>query len=81
MQKNAGIPSPPVQLLPQICMMQPTSSPSSYQTQYLALKEFPPMSEYTQNQYRYMLRVPNSTDVDASGQQKKTSAAEVVLNW
>ena len=80
-KEDVRIPPPLVQLLPQICMMQPTSNPSSYQTQYPALREFHPMSEYTQNQYRYMPRVPNPTDVDASGQQKKTSTVEDVLNW
>ena len=61
-------------------MMQPAGSPSFYQTQYFALREFPPTREYTQDQYRYMPRVPNPTDVDATGQQKKTFAAKAVLN-
>ena len=65
--------------MPQIYMIQPTSS--SYQTQFPPLREFPPVREYTQDQYRYLPQVPNPTDVDASGHQKKTSAAEAVLNW
>ena len=60
--------------------MQPTFGSSSYQAQYPALREFPPMLEYMKDKYRYMPQVPNLTDVDASGQQKKTSAAEAVLN-
>ena len=59
-------------------MFQPTSSPSTYIPQ---LREFPPLHEYNRDQYRYLPQVPNPTDVDASGQQKKTSAAEAVLNW
>ena len=62
-------------------MMQPADSPNSYHTQYPALREFLPMREYTQDQYRYMPRMPNPIDVDATGQQKKISAAEAVLNW
>ena len=73
------LPSTPVQSLPQICMMQQTES--SYQAQYPALREFPPMSEYMRDKYKYMPQVPNPTDVDATGQQKKSSLAEAVLNW
>ena len=67
-----------VQSLPQICMMQQTGS--SYQAQFPALREFPPMSEYMRDKYRYVPQMPNPTDVDASRQQKKTFAAEAVLN-
>ena len=60
-------------------MIQPSSS--SYQTQFPYLREFPPMREYIQDQYRYLPQVPNPIDVDASGHQKKIYAAEAVLNW
>ena len=51
---KADVPTshPSVQSLPQICMMQQIGN--SYQAQYPALREFPPMLEYMRDKYRYM---------------------------
>ena len=53
---KATVKTVPVQSLPQICMFQPTSSPSTYIPQ---LREFPPLHEYNRDQYRYLPQVPN----------------------
>ena len=72
-KEKQKIPKESVQL-PQVCMIQLDSSRSYNIT-------FPPLREYNQDQYKYMLQIPNSTDIDAKGNQQKASTVEAILNW
>ncbi|XP_040963957.1 uncharacterized protein [Gossypium hirsutum] len=62
----------PVQTSPEVHMYTATSSYD---------QEFPPLEEFTKNEYLHMPKISSKLQTDAEGKQVKIAAAEATLNW
>lgn len=62
----------PIQTIPEVRMYTRTSSYD---------QEFPPLEEFTKNEYLHVPKFFSKLQTDAEGKQVKIAAAEATLNW